>query len=78
MDDFIAQLAAYYKVDQLPVDCIMAEDSNALSTVYVFPDTEEESVLDKLLQAACCYDDETPGYYLTFSPHHQYPLVTVN
>lgn len=69
MDDFIAQLAAYYKVDQLPVDCIMAEDSNALSTVYVFPDTEEESVLDKLLQAACCYDDETPGYYLTFSPH---------
>jgi hypothetical protein len=42
-----------------------------VSAVYVFPDKKEIDVFSRLLQVACCYSDDTPGYFLNFS-HQQF------
>ena len=67
VDDFIAKLAAYHNVKQGGLKCTNHADSNMVSTVYVFPDTKELDLFSRLLQVACCYSDETPGYFLNFS-----------
>ena len=71
VDEFIAKFADYYEVKQAELECSVPQDSNVVSTVYVFPDEKEIDVFGRLLQVACCYSDETPGYYLTFS-HRQF------
>jgi hypothetical protein len=71
VDDFIAKLAAYHNVKQGGLKCTNHADSNMVSTVYVFPDTKELDLFSRLLQVACCYSDETPGYFLNFS-HQQF------
>ena len=71
VDDFIAKLAAYHNVKQGGLKCTNRADSNMVSTVYVFPDTKELDLFSRLLQVACCYSDETPGYFLNFS-HQQF------
>ncbi len=67
MEDFIVKFAAYHGVEQMPLDCSHSADSTVVSAVYVFPDKKEVNVFGRLLQAACWYDDATPGYLLNFS-----------
>ena len=67
VDDFIAKLADNYQVKQGELTCAVPADSNMVSSVYVFPDTKEIDVFGKLLQVACWYKCETPGYHLNFS-----------
>ena len=70
MDDFIVKFAAYHNVERMPLACSQSEDSTVVSVAYVFPDKKEVDVFGRVLQAACWYSDETPGYLLTFT-HQQ-------
>ena len=71
VDEFIAKLAAFNHVEQGELQCSQPVDSSMVSSVYVFPDKEEINVFGRLLQVACWYSDETPGYFLSFS-HQQF------
>jgi hypothetical protein len=71
VDEFIEKMAAYHNVKEGQLKCATANDSNVVSRVYVFPDKKEVDVFGRLLQVACCYSDETPGYHLNFS-HQQF------
>ena len=78
MNEFIAKLADYYQVTEGLLKCSAPMDSNIVSAVYVFPEKwvvgnrlQEIDLFPRLLQAACWYSDETPGYLLNFS-HHQF------
>ena len=71
VEEFIEKMAAYHNVKEGELKCAAANDSNVVSRVYVFPDKKEVDVFGRLLQVACCYSDETPGYHLNFS-HQQF------
>lgn len=71
IDEFIAKFANYYEVKQEELECSAPKDNHVVSTVYVFPDKKEIDVFGRLLQVACQYSDETPGYFLNFS-HQQF------
>ena len=71
VDEFIEKMAAYHNVKEGQLKCAAANDSNVVSRVYVFPDKKEVDVFGRLLQVACWYSDETPGYHLNFS-HQQF------
>ena len=71
VDAFIAKFADYYNVKQGELQCSVPMDSGIVSTVYVFPDKKEIDVFGRMLQVACQYSDETPGYFLNFS-HRQF------
>ena len=71
VDEFIEKMAAYHNVKEGQLKCAAANDSNVVSRVYVFPDKKEIDVFGRLLQVACWYGDETPGYHLNFS-HQQF------
>ncbi|MBR1667738.1 MAG: hypothetical protein IJ693_05585 [Bacteroidaceae bacterium] len=67
MDEFIAKFASYNEVKPVAQSCLQAKDTTVVIAAYVFPDTKELNVFGRLLQAACWYDDSTPGYHLNFS-----------
>lgn len=67
VDEFIAKLADNYNVKQGELQCSVTLDSCVASAVYVFPDLKEIDVFGKLLQVACWYKSESPGYRLSFS-----------
>lgn len=67
MDDFIEKFARYNQVEPVALECALKDDSTMMSVAYVFPDKKELDVFGRLLQAACWYDDATPGYHLNFS-----------
>ena len=71
VDSFIAKLAANYDVKQGELKCSQPACDNVSSSVYVFPDNKEIDLFNRLLQVACCYKNETPGYFLNFS-HQQF------
>ena len=73
MEEFIAKLAEYNKVKGVPLNCTsdMGPDSTIVCTAYVFEDKEEYDLFARLLQAACWYDSNTPGYLLSYS-HQQF------
>ena len=71
VDEFIEKMAAYHNVKEGQLRCAAANDSNVVSRVYVFPDKKEIDVFGRLLQVACWFSDETPGYHLNFS-HQQF------
>ena len=71
VDEFIEKMAAYHNVKEGELKCAAANDSNVVSRVYVFPDKKEVDVFGRLLQVACWYGDEMPGYHLNFS-HQQF------
>jgi hypothetical protein len=71
VDEFIEKMAAYHNVKEGELTCSSTNDSNVVSRVYVFPDKKEVDVFGRLLQVACWYSDETPGYHLNFS-HQQF------
>lgn len=68
IDEFIAKLADYHKVKPVVLDCKSGTgDSTIVSMAYVFEDTKELDLFGRLLQVACWYDTQTPGYLLNFS-----------
>ncbi len=67
MEDFIVKFAAYHGVEQMPLDCSHSADGTVVTAAYLFPDQKEIDVFGRLLQAACWFDDATPGYHLSFS-----------
>ncbi len=72
MDEFVAKIAEYNHVKAVPLDCTSdCGDGDMVNTAYVFKDTKELDLFARLLQAACSYDSETPGYTLNFS-HRQF------
>ena len=71
VEEFIEKMAAYHNVKEGELKCAAANDSNVVSRVYVFPDKKEIDVFGRLLQVACWFSDETPGYHLNFS-HQQF------
>ena len=76
MDEFIAKMADFNKVEGVSLDCTGgAPDSTIISKAYVFDDTQELDVFGRLLQVACWYDSKTPGYLLNFS--HQQLFFTL-
>lgn len=70
VDDFIVKLASYYGVEQEVLDCNSATD--AINYLYVFPDEMEVDVIGRLLQIACWYNKNTPGYQLRLSEEEFY------
>lgn len=72
MEEFIMKMADYHRVkgERLPYSS-SEDDSLTGSTAYVFNDTKELNLFSRLLQAACWYEDTTPGYLLNFS-HQQF------
>lgn len=67
VDEFIEKFANYYQVKQGELKCSIPLDSSVVSAVYVFPDKKEVDVFGRLLQVACWYHNELPGYHLNFS-----------
>lgn len=72
MEEFISKMADYHRVkgERLPYSST-EDDSLTVSTAYVFNDTKELNLFSRLLQAACWYEDTTPGYLLNYS-HQQF------
>ena len=72
MEEFIFKIANYHHIKCDSLSCAIGkDDSDVVSTAYVFPDTEELDLFRRLLQAACWYDDKMPGYLLNYS-HQQF------
>lgn len=72
MEEFIVKIANYHHIKCDSLSCAIGkDDSDVVSTAYVFPDTEELDLFRRLLQAACWYDDKMPGYLLNYS-HRQF------
>ena len=68
IDEFIAKLADYNKVEPVAIDCKSGTgDSTIVSTAYVFDDKKDLDLFGRLLQVACWYDANTPGFLLNFS-----------
>lgn len=62
VDEFIEKLATYHHVE-----ATVLSDSTARSVAYVFPDNDKVRLFDRLLQVACRYGCDSPGYQLTIT-----------
>lgn len=62
VDEFVEKLAAYHHVE-----ATVLSDSTARSVAYVFPDNDKVRLFDRLLQVACSYHYDSPGYQMTIS-----------
>ena len=72
MEELIVKIANYHHIKCDSLSCAIGkDDSDVVSTAYVFPDTEELDLFRRLLQAACWYNDKMPGYLLNYS-HQQF------
>ena len=72
MEELIVKIANYHHIKCDSISCAIGkDDSDVVSTAYVFPDTEELDLFRRLLQAACWYNDKMPGYLLNYS-HQQF------
>lgn len=71
MEEFIVKMADYNRVKVESLACASNHDSLTVCTAYVFEDTQRLNLFSRLLQAACWYEDTTPGYLLNYS-HHQF------
>ena len=72
MEEFIVKIANYHHIKCDSLSCAIGkDDSDVVSTAYVFPDTKELDLFRRLLQAACWYNDKMPGYLLNYS-HQQF------
>lgn len=67
MDEYIAKLAEINNVKKVSLKDASQKDSTLTATVYVFQDSKELDLFGKLLQVACWYKSDSPGYYLNFS-----------
>lgn len=71
MEEFIIKMADYNRVKAEPLSCASNHDTLTVCTAYVFEDTKRLNLFSRLLQAACWYEDTTPGYLLNYS-HQQF------
>ena len=62
IDEFIGKLANYHHIEPE-----VLSDSTAHSVAYVFPDNDKVRLFDRLLQVACSYHYDSPGYQMTIS-----------
>ena len=62
VDEFIGKLANYHHIEPE-----VLTDSAAHSVAYVFPDNDKVRLFDRLLQVACSYHYDSPGYQMTIS-----------
>jgi len=62
VDEFIEKLATYHHIY-----AVVLSDSTARSVAYVFPDNDKVRLFDRLLQVACTYSYDSPGYQMTIS-----------
>lgn len=62
VDEFIEKLATYHHIKPE-----VLSDSTARSVAYVFPDNDKVRLFDRLLQVACTYSYDSPGYQMTIS-----------
>lgn len=62
VDEFVEKLAAYHHIK-----ATVLSDSTAHSVAYVFPDNDKVRLFDRLLQVACTYSYDSPGYQMTIS-----------
>lgn len=62
VDEFIGKLASYHHIEPE-----VLSDSTARSVAYVFPDNDKVRLFDRLLQVACTYSYDSPGYQMTIS-----------
>ena len=67
MDEYIAKLAEINNVNKVSLKDASQKDSTLTATLYVFQDSKELDLFGKLLQVACWYKSDSPGYYLNFS-----------
>ena len=67
MDEYIAKLAEINNVNKVSLKDASQKDSTMTATLYVFQDSKELDLFGKLLQVACWYKSDSPGYYLNFS-----------
>lgn len=64
---FIKKFAALNRGQQVSLPSSEPADSDVVCTAYVFPDKKEVDVFGRMLQVACFYDSDTPGYILNYS-----------
>jgi hypothetical protein len=62
VDEFIGKLANYHHIE-----ATVLSDSAAHSVAYVFPDNDKVRLFDRLLQVACSYHYDSPGYQMSIS-----------
>lgn len=62
VDEFVEKLATYHHIN-----AVVLSDSATHSVVYVFPDNDKVRLFDRLLQVACTYSYDSPGYQMTIS-----------
>ena len=62
VDEFVEKLATYHHIN-----AVVLNDSTARSVAYVFPDNDKVRLFDRLLQVACSYHYDSPGYQMTIS-----------
>lgn len=72
LDEFIANLASAYNVEQELHDSIASATPEVHAAIYVFPDNLEADVITRLLLIACKYNNDKQGYKLFIT---QYQFV---
>ena len=65
VDEFIVKLAGHYGIEQEMLDS--TSTVNAANYLYVFPDEMDVNIFGRLLQVACWYNNNSPGYQLRLS-----------
>lgn len=67
MEKFVEKMAEFCKAEAADLDCLKSMDDSTLSRMYVIEDSPENEVFERLIQMAVWYDNDAPGYFLTFS-----------
>ncbi len=67
MEEFVEKMAEFCKAETVDLDCLKSKDDSTVSRIYVIEDSPEKEVFERLIQMAVWYDNNAPGYFLTFS-----------
>ena len=71
MEEFVEKMAGYCKAEVADLECLNNTGDSTRNRMYVIEDTKENEVFERLIQMAVWYDNNSPGYFLTFS-HTQF------
>ena len=67
MEEFVEKMAEFCKAESADLDCLKSKNDSIVSRMYVIEDSPEKEVFERLIQMAVWYDNDAPGYFLTFS-----------
>ena len=67
MEEFVEKMAEFCKAESADLDCLKSKNDSIVSRMYVIEDGPEKEVFERLIQMAVWYDNNAPGYFLTFS-----------